>query len=269
MTSSSVPVDVAFATSSSGSEPSGSPIPLIDHATGPTDVLLRFDVVVQPREVDLTGRWFRPGPEFSLYGDGTVIIRNELDQPFSVEGPIIRARPFKIAHLDEDQVQSLLRFAIGEGGLEDACERYDPQGDADIYSIFTIRAGGLDRRIEVAGPSPLGPLEDHLRTFDADGTVSTGVWVPDRYWGNLIELVDLPGTDAVPWPWPDIDPKDFVVPPEYAFVTEGHRVMSTDEAAVLGLSDNGGVVQRIYLVGPDDTTIYVFSMWPILPDEGS
>jgi alpha-tubulin suppressor-like RCC1 family protein len=278
MSSSSLPVDVAFATRSlseppSGT-PSGTPITRIDHATRPTDVLLRFDVRVVLRDVlpvidDPTGQWFMPGPEFTLYGDGTVVFRSDLEPTPAADGSILRARPFRIAHLDDDQLQSVLRFALGEGGLSDACESYHPMGDSDITSVFTVRAGGLDRRIEVAGPSPLGPLEDHLRTFDAGGTISTQVWVPDRYWGILIELVDPPVTDAVPWPWPDIDTKAFVVPPEYAFVTEGRRVMSADEAAVLGLSDNGGVVQRIFLVGPDDTTIYFFSMWPMLPDEGS
>jgi hypothetical protein len=43
--------------------------------------------------------------------------------------------------------------------------------------------------------------------------------------------------------------------------------MSAEEAAVLGLSDHGGVVQRIYLLGPDDETIYSFSLWPMLPDQ--
>ena len=45
--------------------------------------------------------------------------------------------------------------------------------------------------------------------------------------------------------------------------------MSADEAAVLGLSDNGGVIQRIHLLGPDGETIYSFSLWPIFPDETS
>jgi hypothetical protein len=45
--------------------------------------------------------------------------------------------------------------------------------------------------------------------------------------------------------------------------------MTADEAAVLGLSNNGGVVQRIYLVGPDGATIYSFSLWPMLPDGAS
>jgi hypothetical protein len=43
--------------------------------------------------------------------------------------------------------------------------------------------------------------------------------------------------------------------------------MSAAEAAVQGLADNGGVVHRIYLLGPDRKTIYYFSLWPILPDE--
>jgi hypothetical protein len=32
-------------------------------------------------------------------------------------------------------------------------------------------------------------------------------------------------------------------------------------------SDNGGVVKRAYVLGPDGKTIYVFSLWPMLPDE--
>jgi len=85
-----------------------------------------------------------PGPEFTLYGDGTVIVRPDLARPPVAQGPIVRARPFRTAHIDEDQVQSLLRFAIGEGGLADACEEYVSQTDADVSSAFTIRAGRLD-----------------------------------------------------------------------------------------------------------------------------
>jgi hypothetical protein len=45
--------------------------------------------------------------------------------------------------------------------------------------------------------------------------------------------------------------------------------MSTDEASALGLSDGGGVVQRVYLRGPDGRTNYYFSLWPMSPDEQS
>jgi len=43
--------------------------------------------------------------------------------------------------------------------------------------------------------------------------------------------------------------------------------MSADEAAALGLSNDGGVVQRIYLLGPNGGTTYSLSLWPMLPDE--
>jgi hypothetical protein len=43
--------------------------------------------------------------------------------------------------------------------------------------------------------------------------------------------------------------------------------MSGDEAAVLGLSDNGGVVSMVYFRAPDGKTIYWFSLWPMLPDD--
>ncbi|MCJ7709851.1 MAG: hypothetical protein MUQ32_03390 [Chloroflexi bacterium] len=99
--------------------------------------------------------------------------------------------------------------------------------------------------------------------------------VLERYWGNLLDaggrieqglLPDPRDTGSAPWPWPDISPSDFGRPtgPLWA---DPRRVMSAKEAAVLGLSKNGGVVKRIYLVGPDRKTIYSFSLWPMLPDE--
>jgi hypothetical protein len=45
--------------------------------------------------------------------------------------------------------------------------------------------------------------------------------------------------------------------------------MPADEADCPGLSDNGGVVQRVYLLGPDGETIYHFSLWSMLPAESS
>jgi hypothetical protein len=74
-------------------------------------------------------------------------------------------------------------------------------------------------------------------------------------------LPDVPDADIVPWPWPDIALGDFIGAGDL------RRVMSADEAGVLGFSDDGGVVQRIYLLGPDDKTIYSFSLWPMSPDE--
>lgn len=249
----------------------------IEHATGPGDVVLRFDSSPDYAVSELTGELFQPGPEFTLYGDGTVIFRNDQLQPPAAQGPILRASPFMIAHLDENQVQALLTFALEVGGLASARARYEAQGtDAFGSSTFTIHAGGFDKRVVIiGGEAPFEVLADHLRTLDRSAGLTTHVWTTDRCSGLLIEAVWLarglapppPATSAVPWPWPGIAPGDFVglADPKAAF--EGRRTMSAAAAAVLGLSDNGGVVQRIYLLGPDGKTIYLFSLWPILPDE--
>ena len=260
------------------SESTETPIAVIDHATGPTDVVLRFDNGRDYGLCELCGGWgeFTPGPEFNLYGDGTVIVRNGAAQPPPAEGPIVRAHPFRIGHLDERQVQLLLRFAIGEGGLETARDRYNTRIDNDETgsAVFTIRAGGLDKSVEIHGnANPFEALRDHLFDIAQRSGIATQVWVPDHYWGLLVEvsswigygLLPNPGDAAiVPWPWPGISPEHFVGP---GAPMTGRRVMSPDEAAVLGLSDNGGVVQNIYLREPDGETIYSFSLWPMLPDE--
>lgn len=269
---SEVPARVTYRESGSGNGSDPSPA-VIEHATGPTDVLLRFDEIVNIRDVlaiieDDAGRWFAPGAEFTLYGDGTAIARNDVAPQPPGEGPIVRATPFRIARLDEDQIEVLLGYALDEGGLRDACDEYGYRGgDNDKYPILTIRAGGLDRRIQAEGPSPLGPLMDRLRNFGSGDGFPSQVFTPDRYVGSLVDVGPLTDVEAVPWPWPSIAPGAFVVPAEYAFIAVGHRIMSAKEASVLGLSANGGVVQRIYLRAPTGTTVYAFSMRPMLPDD--
>jgi hypothetical protein len=181
-----------------------------------------------------------------------------------------------VAQLDDNQIQALLRFALGEGGLADACEEY-PTHDTDggPGPVITVHAGGIDKQVTVGGPSPLGVLMQTLTAYDPGPAVATQVWVPDRYWGNLLDtsVFQYMGDGVTPglaeygtvaWPWPGIDPADFGLADD----PPGRRVMSAAEAAVLGLSANGGVVKRIYLIGPDGTTIYYFSLWPMAPDEG-
>jgi len=272
-----VPLDGRIGVPTASSGPTVTPSGRIDHATGPTDVVLRFDIGPDLAVGELTGEIFRPGAEFTLYGDGTVISRDEGEARPAAEGPVIRARPFMITHLDEAEVQVLLRFALGAGGLSDACERYETQEvDSSGSSIFTIRAGGLNKRVEVfGGEAPFGALEDHLRNVGSAGSIPTQVWVTDRYRGNLLEagasidvgvLPDPSDAGVAPWPWPGISPEDFVWPVDPGYP---QRIMSASEASVLGLSGNGGVVQRIYLLGPDGVTLYSFSLWPMLPDETS
>lgn len=267
MANSSVPVEVGFA----GREPVVDASGAIVHATGATDVLLRYD---HGPDVD------QPGPEFTLYGDGTIIFRDETATVASPDGPIVRASRFSVGRLTEDRVQSLLRFALTEGGLRIARSDYETGGEGCIppFSgtwVYTLRAGGIDRRAESRGcEDTFGLVARRLRSVAE--SVSAEAWSPGAYVGSLLEakaLVEdgwLPKVpdDALPWPWPGLEPDafDWRVDADRG-EREGRRVLTADEAAVFGLSDDGGVVQRANLLGPDGTTVYVLSMRPALPDE--
>ena len=280
--STSVPVVVRLAGNGSPAptpEPTWAPSGPIDHPLGPADVVLRMDVGPDVAVSELGGDQFQPGPEFSLYGDGTIIFRDHLAGPPHAEGVIVRESPFMISHFDESAVQSLLGFALGEGGLADACAWYPPPSDvADLQPgpVLSVNGGGVEKQVRVDGPNPVGPLIDRLSGFVPGAGVDAQVWVPGRYWGSLFEaagaieiglLSDPREAGSASWPSPAITPAEFVGRDEGGWIGYPRRVMSADEASVLGLDDNGGVVRRIYLVGPDGNTIYAFSMWPMMPDE--
>jgi len=179
-----------------------------------------------------TRRWFKKSSR-----GGASPSRDELAPPPPAEGPILRARPFMTAKLDEDRIQSLLRFALGVGGLGDACERYETHEiDGTGSDVFTIRAGGLDKRVEVSVSGPFGALEHYLRNFDRSGIKAT-LWVPDRFWGNLLDASifknigngvtpGLADTGAAPWPWSGVAPVEFV---RLADVSQGRRIMSAKQ----------------------------------------
>ena len=270
----SVPVEVGgVAPPPRGAPPSG----LIAHAKGPTDVVLRYDHGPDIGVSELGGEQFSPGPEFTLYGDGTVIFRSTSGEAPQADGRIVRGQPFRTARLDEADAQALLRYALEEGGLTDACERYETN-DTDVSDshTLTVRAGGLVKRIDVGGPSPLGPLLEELGAYTPAPGMAAPVYAPERYWATLFEaapaieigLIPKPSeVGSAPWPWPGLTPADFSGRDEGGWIGYPRRVMSSDEASVLDLSADGGVVQRVYIVGPDDKTIYYFSLWPMAPDE--
>ena len=176
----------------------------IEHATGATDVILRLD--------EGGGMMIRGGgatlvPPFTLYGDGTVVFRNPaLDQPPAL-GPVMVGNPMRTAKLDEDQIQELLNFALTEGGLGVAKLQYDNPMLADAgTAIFTIRAGGLDKTVNVYAlglddsTTPDRParaaftkLSERLTNFDQNGTFATDVYVPTGYRGVLLDTGGFPG----------------------------------------------------------------------------
>lgn len=221
-------------------------------------------------------------PSFTLYGNGVIVFQQQSTVAVDPDANgVVRGIPWRTATLDESQVQELLEFALGPGGLGRARDAYLAGGIADAPStIFTIRAGGLDKTVVVAAlseetqPGPdsaartaFSTLAKRLMDFDEGGAIASDVYVANQSRGVLSEREPAPGINAIDWPWPTIKPSDF---------KEGdgsgigpalpHRVMTAEDVAALKLGDAAGVVQGITLKGPDAKT-YSFILRPLLPDE--
>jgi hypothetical protein len=250
----------------------------VDHATGATDLVLRMET---------GGGFMAPSflateaPSFSLYGDGTLIARDDT-APWPDPGPsgLSAVPPFHRTGLTEAQVQELLRVALGEGGLGLARPRYESAGIADApTTVFTVKAGGVDKTVSVyaLGIDPpdgqdvairraLAALADRLRAAAAAIPATAEQYVPDRWRGVLMDGSIGPAAAPIAWPWPDLSPADFV-PAGVGGAGFPRRVLTAEEVTGLGLGDLAGGVQNVALVGPDGQTGFTLALRPLFPDE--
>lgn len=272
-------VGAGCATGGPGGTSGGSPTPSpagtlvgIEHQTGASDLVLRFEE---------GGGFVPPGfiateaPSFSLYGDGTVIFRDPSSAPPYEAGSVSSGVPYQVVRLTEAQIQALLEFAIGPGGLGVARARYDlPIADAPT-ATFTLVVGGTTKTVSVNGLgigasagadavilSELLALKKRLLAF-ANEVVGEQPWSPDRYRGILTEGGSNP---TVTWPWPTISPSDFVQHSDPNDPRFPIRSMTPAEVAALGVTGLEGGAQGFTLEGPDGKT-YEFRLRPLLPDE--
>lgn len=249
----------------------------LTHPTGADEIVLRMEEGggFVPAEFNATNV-----PAFTLYGDGTVVFRDANWMPAPVEGggPTIYP-PLRTAKLTEEQIQSLLEFAITEGGLAVARERYDNPMIADAgTTTFTINAGGVEKTVEAyalgldAEPGPdsnvkasLVKLAERLRDFDQGGSLPSREYEPPAFRGALWE-VGPGGGNAKPWPWADLEPADFVAPAAPDAFGFPSRDLTEAELAALGLGTPKGAVSGLTYTGPDGK-IYGFALRPLLPEE--
>jgi hypothetical protein len=255
--------------------PSGATDGAVEHPTGAKDVVLRYEQGGgMMLELNLT-----QAPIFTLYGDGTVIFRDPAAQMPPDDTGVLVYPPFRTARLSEEQMQSLLAFALNEGGLGVAKERYDNPLLADAGSaFFTISAGGRTKKVEIYGleSSDGAPdqamrarflaLAERLTKLDNGGEFPTAEYEPHGYRVVLLESQGQP-MRSVAWPWPDLTGKDFVAiadePTLPAFPT---RTMTAEEVAALGFDDLRGGAMGIFVKGLDGK-LYSLPVRPLLPEE--
>jgi hypothetical protein len=264
-------------TPSATASPSDGGFGAIEHPTDPTDVLLRFE---QGGGFVAPGFLATEAPIFTLYGDGTVVFRNPAQDPLPPVGSVSVARPFRTAQLSEDQIQTVLEDALGNGGLGAARSAYQNDQVADApTAVFTINAGGLNKKVSIyalgmdvqggadaPARATFQKLAERLGDFDQGGAFPTKEYAPDRYRGILMD--GGPGApDARAWPWPDLTPADFVARSDPNAFQIPSRVLSVADVEALGISPYRGGLLGLTLTGPTDGKTYSFSLRPLLPDE--
>jgi hypothetical protein len=257
--------------------PAASDADAIEHKTGATDILLRYEEgggFIMPSFTAASA------PHFTLYGDGTVIFRNPMADAPPAEGSVFKMNPLRTAKLSEAQIQELLLLALGEGGLAIARPNYTNDMIADASTaIFTIEAGGVKKTVSVYalglemegvadGParSQFKKLADRLTDFDQGGTIATDVYEPEAYRGVLFEAPGIEAADVRAWPWPDLTPADFKADPDPNGNQFPHRTMTPAEINLLKVTDYQGGLQNLVL-DAGDGQMYTFSLRPLLPGE--
>ena len=272
------------ASSGASGQPSPSAIPAgtIDHPTGATDVILRYDEgggFVMPAFLATNAPWF------TLYGDGTMVFRDPTLAGPAAQGSVMPLNPMRTAKLSEEQVQSLLGFALTEGGLAGARASYENMQVADASTaIFSIDAGGLKKSVSVYalgmqlpeagqpgsadGPARLAfqKLAEKLTTIDAGGAYPSDVYRPTAYRGLLLDGTGIVAPDIKDWPWKSLKVTDFAPSADPNGQQLPHRTMTPDEIAAVGVTEPEGGFQNAVVHGPDGKT-YTFSARPLLPDE--
>jgi hypothetical protein len=264
-----------------GSTPSPTPVSSlgIEHATGATDVLLRYE---------RGGGFMAPnslvteGPIFSLYGDGTIVFRDiTVASPPEAADRLGRGLPYRTARLSVPQIQALLEYAINDGVLGIARAQYLNNRVADApTTVFTIHAGTVNKTVSVmalgidAGdPGPDAPalnamakLAERLGNFNGGTGFETQAYMPDRYRALLLEAPMGGGPAPIAWPWSDIKPADFAVPADPETLSFPRRTITAADVAKLNLEQIEGGLLGIPIKAPDGK-IYTLALRPLLPDE--
>jgi hypothetical protein len=239
----------------------------VDHPTDPSAIVLRM---YQGGGFVPTAIAFIETPRFTLYGNDVAIFQG----PSPTDADIFDARPaFQCLQLTPDQVDELLTFALGEGGLGDAATDYPNPNITDVgTTVFTIDADGIAKSVSIYAlgfeMAPQDQLADRAR-FEvlADLLADFGATVDGEqpydvpaYAGMLEEDALEPGdASSMPWPWTDLAHEAFVVG-DMAGV-----VLTPEQVAMVTTVPNGGQA-LIPVTSPDGAPLRL-SVRPSLPHD--
>jgi hypothetical protein len=253
----------------------------IAHPTGASDIVLRLDESGGFVPAEFLAAHV---PQFTLYGDGTVVFVSSNEVLPERNDGVITGQPIKTATLTEAQVQDLLEYALRDGGLGAARADYQNPLVADApTAVFTVNADGATKTVSVVAlgmddPQPnadtaikkaLGELGTRLRDFGAGGSLGGTPFAAAAYEGVLTAQDGLDGVQFRDWPWADLTPADFVVPNDPNVLPQGRATLTPEQAAALGVDGyENGIGGGVYL-RDDDGKTYTFVLRPVLPDDAA
>ena len=258
--------------------PSGTPVAgAVEHKTGATDILLRYD---EGGGFMIAGYSASQAPPFTLYGDGTVIFRNGMLEGPAPQGSVMTFNPMRTAKLSEEQIQELLVLALGDGGLAAARPNYDNPMVTDVgTTIFTVEAGGIKKTVSIYALGFDDAEQPRRRGADdvQEARRPTGRFRPgwvgrDRRLRarGIPRDADReprhrrPGHPRLAMDGPDRGRLQARRRPERSAVPA--QTMTTEEIALLEVKDFEGGFNGLVLRGTDNK-LYTLALRPLLPDD--
>lgn len=244
----------------------------IQHPTGAREIILRME---QGGGFVPMGFLVTQAPQFTLYGDGTVIFQ-QVDTRLAPFGTLAYL-PWLRGHLDEEGIQALLRYALSTGRLANAKANYDNPMVADagttifnlnaageekvvtVYALFEINDPNVPDQADRNGFSQLAAILNNFQSQDGLGEVVA--YEPEFYKVILIEAFGEPVGEPLAWPWDDLTVADFPGGDEPG----GLAILDAEHVAKLLEVPNGGH-PGVWVEDPDGNLVQ-FGVRPLLPDE--
>jgi hypothetical protein len=211
-------------------------------------------------------------PTFTLYADGTAIYRP------STGGTIDAPPPLMQAQLSPEQVDALIGYALGPGGLAAADAVYDDRFVTDQHTTtFIIDADGVSKTVSAyalgfPAPEPrpnetelarLAALADTLSHFDvqvAAGHVeSSQVYEPTQYLAIVTPDTSDGSAEASEWPVPGVE---LVMPADGSAII---LTLTPEQVSQVTTVPSGGIGGIVYTT-PDGQRVSV-TIRPMLPGE--
>jgi len=218
-------------------------------------------------------------PTFTLYEDGTLIYRPPTTD-VAYSGSVIELPPLLEAQLSQAQVDELIAYALGPGGIADAKPVYDnmfvsdmptttfvvQDGDAtktvSVYALGVTNPEASDEDAELAKLNDLAKkLSDFGPELEKMGVTSTE-YQPAQYLATLYPDYEGNTEPAAPWPFADVAPSDFVVD-VHDFTSVA--VLTPEQVAGVTEVPTGGIAGLLYTT-PDGARTNL-AIRPMLPSE--